>query len=68
MLVVRLFAVVVSTGCDSNYMGACLNPLSFDYDCGGGQGYGPDYVYGTVRVVGIDHFGLDRDHDGLGCE
>ena len=33
-----------------------------------GSGNGPNYVYGTVRVVGSDPFGLDRDHDGLGCE
>jgi hypothetical protein len=33
-----------------------------------GSGNGPNYVYGTVRVVGGDPFGLDRDNDGLGCE
>ena len=26
------------------------------------------HVYGTVRVVGSDPFGLDADNDGVGCE
>ena len=25
-----------------------------------------DYVYGTVRVVGYDEYGLDADGDGYG--
>jgi hypothetical protein len=53
--------------CDPNYQGACLNPNSPDYDCKGGSGDGPDYT-GEVRVVGTDHFGLDRDGDGIACE
>jgi hypothetical protein len=53
--------------CDPNYEGACLNPDSSDYDCEGGDGNGPDYT-GEVRVVGVDHFGLDADRDGIGCE
>jgi hypothetical protein len=53
--------------CDSNYEGACLNPDVSDYDCEGGDGNGPDYT-GEVRVVGDDHFGLDADGDGIGCE
>jgi hypothetical protein len=57
--------------CDPNYAGACLNPRSPDYDCRnqiGGGGNGPDYVAGTVVIVGKDHFGLDGpDHDGVGC-
>jgi hypothetical protein len=40
---------------------------SSDYDCQGGSGYGPDYT-GEVRVVGDDHFALDRDGDGVACE
>jgi hypothetical protein len=56
-----------SSNCDPNYTGACLNPNSPDYDCAGGSGNGPDYT-GPVRVVGNDHFGLDRDGDGYACE
>lgn len=53
--------------CDPNYAGACLDPRSPDYDCEGGSGNGPDYT-GEVRVVGDDHFDLDSDDDGVGCE
>jgi hypothetical protein len=53
--------------CDPNYEGACLDPNASDYDCEGGSGDGPDYV-GAVLVVGEDHFGLDADGDGIGCE
>jgi hypothetical protein len=53
--------------CDPNYEGACLNQDASDYDCEGGDGNGPEYT-GEVRVVGVDHFGLDADGDGIGCE
>lgn len=53
--------------CDPNYSGACLDPYSSDYDCEGGSGNGPDYT-GTVTVVGEDHYELDADGDGVGCE
>jgi hypothetical protein len=53
--------------CDPNYSGACLDPNSPDYDCEGGSGDGPDYT-GRVEVVGDDHFDLDRDGDGVGCD
>jgi hypothetical protein len=56
-----------SSECDPNYSGACLDPYSSDYDCKGGSGNGPDYT-GTVTVVGEDHYGLDADGDGTGCE
>jgi hypothetical protein len=55
------------TKCDPNYSGACLDPTSSDYDCVGGSGDGPDYT-GEVKVVGNDHFQLDRDGDGIACE
>lgn len=55
------------SGCDPNYSGACLDPNSYDYDCAGGSGDGPDYT-GRVEVVGDDHFDLDRDGDGVGCD
>jgi hypothetical protein len=53
--------------CDPNYSGACLDPSAYDYDCEGASGDGPAYT-GTVAVVGEDHFGLDADSDGTGCE
>jgi hypothetical protein len=53
--------------CDPNYAGACLDPYASDYDCEGGSGNGPDYT-GEVTVVGVDHYGLDADGDGIGCE
>jgi endonuclease YncB( thermonuclease family) len=54
-------------GCDPSYQGACLNPAASDYDCAGGSGNGPYYT-GPVRMVGPDHFRLDADGDGYGCE
>jgi len=56
-----------SSECDPNYVGACLSPTASDYDCEGGSGNGPLYT-GTVTVVGEDHYGLDSDADGTGCE
>jgi hypothetical protein len=55
------------TTCDPNYKGACLDPHASDYDCAGGSGNGPKYT-GRVTVIGDDHFDLDRDGDGIGCE
>lgn len=43
-------------------------PPASDYDCAGGSGNGPEYVYGTVIVTGSDPYGLDADNDGVGCE
>lgn len=54
--------------CDKNYSGRCLRPNVSDYDCAGGSGNGPYYVRGPVYVVGSDHYGLDSDGDGVGCE
>lgn len=68
----REFAVLAeeeepaSEECDPNYSG-CLNPNASDYDCEGGSGNGPYYT-GEVTVVGVDHYGLDADGDGIGCE
>src|SRR3954451_23070255 len=53
--------------CDPNYSGACLKPNVSDYDCAGGSGDGPYYT-GYVRVVGNDHYDLDRDGDGSACD
>jgi hypothetical protein len=52
--------------CDPNYSG-CLRPNASDYDCAGGSGDGPYYT-GPVRVLGDDHYDLDRDGDGVACE
>ncbi len=54
------------TNCTQGYS-PCLPPAS-DYDCAGGSGDGPEYVYGTVQVTGSDPYGLDSDNDGVGCE
>jgi hypothetical protein len=56
-----------TSDCDSSYEGACLDPDATDYDCEGGSGDGPEYT-GVVTVVGDDHFGLDRNGDGLACD
>jgi len=53
--------------CHPSYEGACVPVDVSDVDCAGGSGNGPYYV-GRVRVVGPDVYGLDRDHDGIGCE
>ena len=53
--------------CDPNYSGACV-PIASDVDCLGGSGNGPAYVRGPVYVIGTDIYGLDTDHDGIGCE
>lgn len=59
-------AELAAEECDPNYSG-CLDPNSPDYDCAGGSGDGPDYT-GTVTVLGTDHYGLDDDGDGIGCD
>jgi len=53
-------------GCDPNYT-PCV-PIDSDVDCAGGSGNGPSYVKGPVKVIGIDVYHLDADHDGIGCE
>jgi hypothetical protein len=55
-------------GCDPNYSEECLDPNAADYDCASGDGDGPEYVDGPVQVVGEDHFGLNADGNGTGCE
>jgi hypothetical protein len=60
-------AAARSGDCHPSYTGACLKPDSGDYDCKGGEGNGPNYVAGAVRVVGPDVYGLDGDGDGHAC-
>jgi hypothetical protein len=43
-------------------------PIASDVDCDGGGGNGPAYVTRPVQVIGTDIYGLDSDHDGIGCE
>jgi resuscitation-promoting factor RpfB len=57
--------VVAQNNCTPGYS-PCL-PIASDYDCAGGSGNGPKYVSGTVRVTGSDPYGLDANHDGIGC-
>jgi hypothetical protein len=54
--------------CDPAYPDTCLHDGIGDYDCAGGSGNGPNYVEGPIRVLQPDPFGLDSDHDGIGCE
>jgi hypothetical protein len=56
-----------ASGCNVNY-DPCVPDDPTDVDCKGGSGNGPSYVKGPVRVTGTDVYGLDADHDGLGCE
>jgi resuscitation-promoting factor RpfB len=58
--------VVANNTCTPGYS-PCL-PYASDYDCAGGSGDGPKYVYGVETVTGSDIYGLDADNDGLGCE
>jgi hypothetical protein len=55
-----------SSKCDSNYSG-CV-PVASDVDCAGGNGNGPAYVQGPIRVIGSDIYELDRDGDGVACD
>ncbi len=53
-------------GCDPNYS-PCV-PIARDVDCADGDGNGPAYVRGPVRIIGEDIYDLDGDGDGIGCE
>ena len=57
-----------ANNCDPAYPGACLPDGIGDYDCASGSGNGPNYVNGPLAVRPPDPFGLDSDHDGIGCE
>jgi hypothetical protein len=56
-----------SSACNGNYT-PCVPNDPVDVDCQGGSGNGPSYVTGPVRVTGTDEYGLDADHDGIGCD
>lgn len=55
-----------SGGCHPSY-DPCV-PTASDADCASGSGNGPVYVDGPVNVIGPDDYGLDSDHDSIGCE
>jgi hypothetical protein len=55
-----------SDECVPGYSG-CLERTARDYDCEG-EGDGPEFVTGPIRVTGSDPFDLDPDDDGFGCE
>lgn len=54
--------------CDPSYPDTCLHDGIGDYDCSSGSGNGPNYANGPLTVRPPDPFGLDADHDGVGCE
>jgi hypothetical protein len=60
-------ATAATEGCNRNYT-PCVPDDPVDVDCAGGAGNGPSYVTGPVRVIGKDVYGLDADHNGIGCE
>lgn len=43
-------------------------PIASDVDCAGGNGNGPVYVDGPIKVIGPDEYQLDRDGDGIACD
>jgi len=75
LVVARVVQPLVTTPPPSSSQGSnctpgyspCLPPAS-DYDCGGGSGNGPKYVYVVEHITGSDIYDLDADGDGLGCE
>ena len=70
LLAAFLFGVLpaaqAQSGCHPSYE-PCV-PIASDVDCAGGNGNGPVYVRGPIRVVGPDTYRLDRDGDGIACE
>ncbi len=61
-----LASTAAAQNCDPNY-DPCV-PIANDVDCAGGNGNGPAYVQGPVRVIGRDIYRLDHDNNGIGCE
>ncbi|MGH3427299.1 MAG: hypothetical protein ACRD3Q_16595 [Terriglobales bacterium] len=56
--------------CTPGYLPCLIYHGGADYDCAGGSGNGPYYTKPGVvyRVTGSDPYGLDANHNGLGCE
>ena len=59
-----------TSDCTPGYSPCLIYHDGADYDCYGGSGNGPYYTApGTVyTVTGSDPYGLDANHNGLGCE
>jgi|TARA_A100001391_G_scaffold111858_1_gene75179 hypothetical protein len=58
-------AVAANSGSGGSYSAPAIG---VDYDCAGGKGDGPYYVYGPKWVGTYDPYHLDADKDGWGCE
>ncbi len=56
--------------CTPGYSPCLVYHGGADYDCAGGSGNGPYYTAPgvTYHVTGSDPYGLDANHNGLGCE
>jgi len=54
------YSYTTQSNCDPNYEGACIPLNSPDLDCA-------DFT-SSIKVVGLDKHGLDRDGDGIACE
>ena len=67
--IVTLPPVEVPSGqCNPHYSGCVPNDPD-DVDCWGNGGNGPSYQYTEVSLLdGTDPYGLDRNHDGFGCD
>ncbi len=61
-------AAVAPLGPQSNPNYTPCVPNARDVDCAGGNGNGPAFVAGPIRVIGRDVYRLDGDGDGVGCE
>ena len=64
-------STLVAAQCHPAYAGVCIDPAASDVDCAGGGGDGPAYTTAiNFQLVDIanDPYGLDRDHDGQGCD
>lgn len=70
ILALALFSLIAAPAfgrdCHPSY-DPCV-PVASDVDCAGGNGDGPVYVDGPIKVVGPDEYGLDRDGDGVACD
>lgn len=67
---VAVTGVAVAAACNNGCAGGGYQPtyVSNDVDCYGGSGNGPRWQYGPINVGSYDPYGLDADHDGVGCE
>lgn len=58
-------AIAANSGSGGSYSAPAMG---VDYDCAGGTGDGPYYVYSPRWVGTYDPYHLDADKDGWGCE